>query len=470
MNAVLDGRTVDIDINKGRITDIRPAAEAAPRTIGSGTTGAGTVGATDEVRADGAGPHGKGRRIDAGGRYAVPSLKNGHTHAAMTLLRGFADDMKLGPWLEKVIWPAEAQLEPEDVYWGNRLAALEMIRSGTTFCADMYFHFEAGRRAFLDAGIKAAVGPAIFDFGDAQAAARVQSENEELYRRFGRDQDGSEQVVSKQDGRDQDGRDHSEQEKASFLLSPHSIYTVSEETLRWVAGFSAEHDLPVHIHLAETREEVDNCMAACDGLRPAEYLDRLGLLSPRLLAAHAIWLSDREIELLADRGVTVVHNPVSNMKLASGSCFPFRRLADAGVAMLLGTDGCSSNNNLDMFEEMKIAALLQKHHHGDTELMSAAEILRIASGGSASLFPGIAGTLEEGDPADLLLIDPERPEMTPAYNLASNLVYSAGGAAVYTVVCAGEIVMEGGKVPGEEEVLAEARERARLLEEKTGRR
>lgn len=421
-DAVLNGRRVDIDIEAGRI--------AAIRVSGSYDR------AADEPE----------QVVDAAGNWAVPSLKNGHTHAAMTLLRGFADDMKLKPWLEQIIWPAEGRLEPEDIYWGTRLAALEMIKSGTTFCNDMYLHFDESWRAYSDAGIKAGVGAALFDFFQRDTAAQVRRNIEELYQRYGAGND-----------------------LLRFVPAPHALYTVSEETLRWLAEFTAEADLPVHIHLSETEDEVNECRASHGGLRPAEYLDRVGLLSPRLIAAHAIWLSEEEIKLLADRGVTVVHNPVSNMKLASGSCFPYRALKEAGVPMMLGTDGCSSNNNLDMFEEMKIAALLQKHHFGDTELMSAEEILQIASGGVAKLFPNIAGELTEGAPADLLLIDTQRPEMTPAYNPASNLVYAGGGAAVDTVISGGRMLMAGRQVPGEEEILAMARERARLLRQKSGR-
>jgi 5-methylthioadenosine/S-adenosylhomocysteine deaminase len=443
--ALLDERSVDIDIDSGFITGIRDSSGAPGDGEGPAE---GQTPAAGDPRKEGRAPGEQApeRTIDAAGYYAVPSLKNGHTHAAMTLVRGFADDMKLGPWLEEKIWPLEAQLEPEDIYWGTRLAALEMIKSGTTFCNDMYLDVDASRRAYRDAGIKAAVGAALFDFEDEQTAARIRKETEALYRRYG----GG------------DGR-------LLFVPAPHSLYTVGEKTLRWLAEFGAEHELPIHIHLSETRDEVENCMAAHEGLRPAEYLDRVGLLSPRLVAAHSIWLSRGEIELLAERGVTVVHNPVSNMKLASGSCFPFREMRDAGVPMMLGTDGCSSNNNLDMFEEMKCASLLQKHHHGDTERMSAGEILRIAAGGGTGVFPNIAGRIEEGAPADLLLIGAQQPAMTPAFNPASNLVYSVNGSAVDSVICGGEILMRGRKVPGEEEVLEKARERARLLAERAGR-
>lgn len=439
-NARLGDERVDIEISEGLISSISPAGTAPEKTSAPERSGApGSSGAPEKAGAP------EGGTIDAGGKYAVPSLKNGHTHAAMTLLRGFAEDMKLGPWLEEKIWPAEAKLEPEDIYWGNRLAALEMIKSGSTFCNDMYLHFPRGWQAFEDAGIKAAIGPALFDFSDPETARKVKRENEELFRNYGA---GTERLY--------------------YLPSPHSIYTVSEDTLRWVAEFSAEHGLPVHIHLSETKEEVENCKEAHGGLRPAEYLDRVGLLSPRLIAAHAVWLEQNEIELLAERGVTVVHNPVSNMKLASGSCFPYPQLKEAGVPMMLGTDGCSSNNSLDLFEDMKIAGLLQKHHRGDTRVMPAEEILAMATGAASSLFTGLSGELREGAHADLLLIDPEQPAMTPTYDLTANLVYAATGAVVDTTICAGRVLMEGRRVPGEEEVIAQARGRAARLLEKSG--
>jgi 5-methylthioadenosine/S-adenosylhomocysteine deaminase len=424
-NAELEGRRVDVRIEGGRISSIEAA----------GTS----TGPED--------PH----TIGAEGNYLVPALKNGHGHAAMTLLRGFADDMKLQPWLEEKIWPAEAALTPEDIYWGTRLAALEMIHSGTVFYNDMYFFFPQAYRAYQDAGIKAAVGPALFDFFDEAKGKEVIEENRRLFEEYG-----------------------GKNERIIFSPAPHSIYTVSERTLRWAAEFSRENGLPLHIHLCETEKEVEDCLAA-HGKRPAEYLADIGFLGPNVAAAHAVWLSDREIELLAESGSTVVHNPASNMKLASGSCFPYRRLKEAGVPMMLGTDGCSSNNNLDMFEEMKIAALLQKHHFGDPEVLPAEEIFAVAagawtaaSGAVPKVFPYLSGKVEEGAHADLLLIDRNHPSMVPAHNLTSNLVYAGGGGAVDTVICNGEVLLQKGKIDGEEEVIEEARGRAEELRRRIG--
>ena len=389
--------------------------------------------------------------IDGGGAYVVPALKNGHTHAAMTLLRGFADDMKLQPWLEEKIWPTEAKLTAEDIYWGTRLAALEMIKSGSIFFTDMYFHFPESRQAILDSGIKAASGPALLDFFDEEAGRERRSEMQELLEKYGSSDPQNEQVL--------------------FTPAPHSIYTVSSKTLRWLGDFTRDNGLPLHIHVSETKQEVEDCSAQ-HGMRPVEYLDSLGLLSQRTVAAHSVWLDEKELDLLAKRGVTVVHNPVSNMKLSSGSCFQFKEMRDRKIPMMIGTDGCSSNNNLDLFEEMKIAALLQKHHFGDPELLSAEEVFAMGTGAAAGLgtqqgvYPHISSEIKAGAHADLLLIDPDHVQMVPNYNLISNLVYSAGAAAVDTLVCRGKVLMRSGQVEGEEETVRHASRCAQALIER----
>ncbi len=389
--------------------------------------------------------------IDGGGAYVVPALKNGHTHAAMTLLRGFADDMKLQPWLEEKIWPTEAKLTAEDIYWGTRLAALEMIKSGTIFFTDMYFHFPESRQAIIDSGIKAASGPALLDFFDEEAGRERRQEMQALLDKYGSSDPKNEQVL--------------------FTPAPHSIYTVSSKTLRWLGDFTRDNNLPLHIHVSETKKEVDDCMDQHD-MRPVEYLDSLGLLSQRTVAAHSVWLEEKELDLMAKRGVTVVHNPVSNMKLSSGSCFPFKEMRDRRIPMMMGTDGCSSNNNLDLFEEMKIAALLQKHHFGDPELLSAEEVFAMGTGAAAGIgsekgvFPHISSDVKAGAHADLLLIDPDHAQMVPNYNLISNLIYSAGSSAIDTVVSRGKVLMRNGQVSGEEEVVRHARRCAQSLLER----
>ena len=376
--------------------------------------------------------------IDAEGKILIPSIKNGHTHSAMTLLRGYADDMKLQPWLEEKIWPAEANLTPDDIYWGTRLAALEMIKSGTTFCNDMYFNFEMSQKAYIDAGIKSANGPALFDFFDQGKAKemKVNCNNAAKSTTFSKNN--------------------------SLSLAAHSIYTLSKNSLEWIANFAKDKNITVHIHLSETEKEVDECVSKY-GIRPAELLKKTGLLGTNLIAAHAIWLNDYELELLADYNVTVVHNPVSNMKISTGGVFPYKKIKDMNIKMMLGTDGCASNNNLDMFEDMKIAALLQKFHTNDPEIMKAEEILNIATGVEASIFPQLSSKIEVGAHADCLLLNQNTLELLPSHNLISNIVYSANGSFVDTVICNGEILMENRRVKDEKEILEQVRSISKKL-------
>lgn len=389
------------------------------------------------------------KRIDGSGKAALAGFKNAHTHAAMTLLRGYGDDMRLQPWLQERIWPAEAQLTEEDIYWGTRLAALEMISGGTVFANDMYFQAPQVRRAFRDAGLRAAVGYALFDFGDGTRREAVQEEVTELLR------DGDAAVP----------RGSSPQ--AVFpVIAPHSVYTCSGDLLRWAAETAAHHGLVLHIHMNETEQEVRDCLDA-HGVRPFQWLEQLGVLEAagsRMIAAHAIWLDAAELDLVARYGVTVAHNPASNMKLASG-CFPWSEYARRDVPVMLAPDGVASNNNLDMFDEMKLAALLQKHHFGDPTRLPAEEIVQIATGARSTLFRefGVGGALQEGQPADLMLIDLDHPQMVPVHNLVSNLAYAANGSVVDTVLCDGTILMAERKVPGAREVLAESRRCAAAL-------
>jgi 5-methylthioadenosine/S-adenosylhomocysteine deaminase len=374
--------------------------------------------------------------IDAVGLLLSPPLVNGHTHAAMTLFRGYGDDLPLMEWLEKWIWPAEAKLEPGDVYWGTRLAAMEMIRSGTTRFFDMYWHGTEVARAVVDAGIRAVVSTVMIDHLDPADGEKQRPEALELLDRLA--------------------------EVGALVtpgFAPHGIYTVSGESLRWIAETAADRRLPVQIHLAETEDEVSECVART-GKTPARYLDELGFLGPRTVLAHCVWIEPEDFELAAERGATVVTNPAANMKLAVGRAFPYPAAAAAGVPLGLGTDGVSSNSNLDMLEEVKLFALLQKHATGDPSVLPAAEALAIARGVRSPL---LAGTpLEPGAPADFLLLRAGDPELSVG-GLEGDLVYAASGSVVDTTVVAGRVLMRERVVPGAEEIVAEVRARAARL-------
>jgi 5-methylthioadenosine/S-adenosylhomocysteine deaminase len=397
--AVLDGETVGLRCEDGKIAALGP--EVVPQ-------------AGDET-------------IDAGGAPLIAPLVNGHTHAAMTLFRGYGGDLPLMRWLREVIWPIEAKLEPEDVYWGTRLACLEMIRTGTTRFWDMYWHPEATARAVTDAGLRATIGGPLFDAdGKTKAMRETTLGNLEQLAGFG--------------------------SEIGAALAPHSIYTVSEELLRWTAELACERRLPIHIHLSETEQEVQDCVEQ-HGLRPAAYLDRLGVLSERTILAHGVWLDEAELALIAERGCTVVTNPVANMKLAVGGVFPYPAARSAGVTVGLGTDGPGSNDSLDLLADLKVFALAQRHANADPTILPAVEAWGIATGGAR---------LEVGLAADFLLLRADSPELSFG-DLHSALTYAASGSVVDTTVVGGRVLMRGGEVPGSEEIVARAVERSRRL-------
>jgi 5-methylthioadenosine/S-adenosylhomocysteine deaminase len=405
-NALLDGERVGVRCVDGAIDAIGTEVTAQPG---------------DEV-------------LDAAGAHLVPPLVNGHTHAAMTLFRGSGGDLPLMPWLEEKIWPVEAKLSDEDVYWGARLACAEMLRSGTTRFWDMYWRPGATARAVADAGIRATIGAPLFDLDGSPGELR-----EAAHR-------GLEELAGCGP-------------EITPALAPHAIYTVSEESLRWIGELSAARDLPVQIHLSETEGEVQDCLAQ-HGARPAFYLDRLGLLSERTVLAHGVWLDPEELALVAERGATVVSNPVANMKLAVGGVFPYPAARAAGVAVGLGTDGAGSNDSLDLLADLKTFALAQKHAAADPTAIDAGEAWAVATGAAA---PRLGATgLEAGAPADFLLLDPHSPELGIG-DLTADLVYAAAGAVVDTTVVAGRVLMRDGEIPDLEEVVVRAAERAGRL-------
>ncbi len=364
-------------------------------------------------------------RVDLGEHALIPGLVNAHTHAAMALMRGLADDQPLMRWLEQHIWPAEAKhVSAQFVRDGTLLACAEMLRGGITCFNDMYFFPGAAVEAALEAGMRISAGMIVFDFPSAYGA------------------DPDDYLAKGLALRDQ-WREHP---LASFCLAPHAPYTVSDATFRKVAKLAAEVDVPVHIHLHETEDEIRRSLAE-HGLRPLERLRRLDLLGPGLIAVHAVHLEDAEIALLAQHGASVAHCPSSNLKLASGFA-PVAKLAAAGVNLSLGTDGAASNNRLDLFAEMRLAALLAKAVARDAEAMPAHVALRAATlGGAVALgLDGRIGSIAAGKAADLAAVRLAGPELSPCYDAPSQLVYAAGREHVSDVWVAGKRLLRDGTI------------------------
>jgi 5-methylthioadenosine/S-adenosylhomocysteine deaminase len=379
--------------------------------------------------------------IDARGAVVMPGLINTHTHAPMVLYRGLADDLALMDWLQKYIFPAEAKtVNPAFVRAGTRLAALEMIRSGTTTYADMYYFEEEIARVTKAAGLRGVLGQTIIKFPvpDARTPEEGLSRTERFIREFVAD----DLIVP--------------------AVAPHAMYTLEAETLKGARELANRHHVPVILHLAETQDEV-KIAAEQHKATPVGYLESLGFFGPRTLAAHTVHLTSRDIDILKQRGVGVSHNPESNMKLASGTA-PVPALRRAGVPVGLGTDGAASNNDLDMFEAMRQAALLHKLQSGDPRTLPAADVLAMATreGAAALGMEKIIGSLEPGKRADLIVVSMSAARQTPMYDPLSHLVYTTRGDDVRTTIVNGKILMREGKVLtlNEPAVLAEARKLA----------
>jgi 5-methylthioadenosine/S-adenosylhomocysteine deaminase len=363
--------------------------------------------------------------VDLAGHVLIPGLVNAHTHAAMSLMRGLADDHALNRWLSEHIWPAEARhVSAEFVRDGTLLACAEMLRGGITCFNDMYFFPEAALEAVLQAQMRAALGMIVVEFPSAYAS------------------DPDDYLQKGLALRDR-FREHP---LLSFCLAPHAPYTVTDATFRKVATMLGELDVPLHIHLHETDDEVDRSVAE-HGVRPIERLRRLGLLGPNLIAVHAVHLSAEEIQVLARHGASVAHCPSSNLKLASGFA-PIAQLLSAGVNVALGTDGAASNNRLDVMQEMRLAALLAKAVARDAEAMPAHRALRCATlGGAIALgLDRRIGSITEGKCADLVAVHLEAPELAPCFDPASHLVYVAGREHVSDVWVAGKQQLQGRKL------------------------
>lgn len=363
--------------------------------------------------------------IDAGNSIIMPGLINTHTHAAMAYFRGLADDLPLDVWLGEHIWPAESKhLNPEFIKNAGELAVLEMIKSGTTCFNDMYLFEDTLGKVAEQAGIRALIGSVIFNFPCASSASPNNTIAQAL--------------------------DQKEMFKASELitiaLNPHAIYTCSADVLKKVSQIAIEKNACVHIHLAETKKEVDDCVKE-HGKTPVEYLDELGLLSDRLIIAHAVWLSENDLDLLAKHKVNVAHCPVSNKKLASGIA-PIDKMLKKGITVGLGTDGAASNNTLDMFSDMRIAALLHKVSSMDPTVLSARQAVRMATieGAKVLGMDKKTGSLEPGKLADIITINLDKPHLQPIYDPYSHLTYCVNGADVENAVINGRVVMKNRKV------------------------
>lgn len=384
--------------------------------------------------------------IDAEGKILLPGLVNTHTHLSMTLFRGLADDLLLDSWLNDHIWPMEANLNGDYCYIGALLGAVELIKSGTTTFSDMYFYMEDVARAVDEAGIRAVLSYGMIDFGDAEKREAEIRENLTLF----------ENCNGMADGR------------IKVFFGPHSPYTASEELLVKVRQLADEYGMGIHIHVSETQKEIDDVTSE-KGLRPFEYLDKIGFLGPDVVAAHSVWLSDEEIEIIKKNNVKISHNPCSNMKLASGIA-PVSKLIENDICVSIGTDGASSNNNLDLIEELKTASLLQKVSTLDPKVLNSHEAIAMGTikGAEALGLDDEIGSIEVGKKADIILIDTNSANMVPdSSTLTSNIIYSANGSNVDTTICNGKILMENKKltVLDEQEIYDKARQAIKNLKE-----
>ncbi|MFC1568355.1 amidohydrolase [Candidatus Margulisiibacteriota bacterium] len=375
--------------------------------------------------------------IDAQGKLVMPGLINTHTHAAMTLLRGIADDMPLDVWWQKFIFPLEKKFANQEfIRVGVGLAAIEMIKSGTTSFSDMYFYENTAAEVCKKIGIRAFLGEGLLDLPTPDCSSAEESiiYIEEMYARWGKDP------------------------LIHLEVAPHAPYTCSPDVLKKAQKLAEKLDLPLHIHVAETAGEVAGIKKKY-GASPVQHLDKLGFLSERVKAVHCVHLDDQDMEILKKRKVKVAHCQESNMKLASGSA-PIVELMDRGVLVGLGTDGAASNNNLDMFDEMDAVAKFHKAIRNDPTVMDAKTVLKMATadGGRVLQRPDI-GVLETGKTADIIIVDLDRPHLMPLYNIYSQLVYSAGGSEVDSAIINGQLVMENRDIltADEDEIIDQAR-------------
>ncbi|MFQ5710356.1 MAG: amidohydrolase [Candidatus Geothermarchaeales archaeon] len=362
-------------------------------------------------------------KIEGRGMVALPGFVNCHTHVPMTLLRGIVEDMPLRRWLEDVVWPLEANLRPEDVYHGALLGCLEMVKHGVTTFSDMYFYEDSVAKAALEVGMRGFLAPGLIEVRDPEGARR-----------------GLKETIARA------GKFNNKEGLIRYQFGPHATYTCSPEFLREVRRAASEHGIGIHLHLAESKEMVEEVRKR-HGLHQVELLEEIGFLGPDVLAAHCIYLGEGGVEALARHGVKVSHNPVANMKLAQGMA-PVAELLEAGVTVGLGTDGPASNNTLDLLGDARIAALLQKIRLMDPTVLPARKVLEMATRGGAAVLGGEDrfGSLEAGKRADVILLNFMGAHSAPVHDYYANVLYSCSGDDVETVIVDGRIVVRDGVV------------------------
>ena len=379
--------------------------------------------------------------INGKDKFAVPGFVNTHTHASMTLLRSYADDLALMDWLNNHIWPVEAKMVEKDIRVGGELAVLEMIKSGTTAFLDMYGpYLESVIDVTAKAGIRGVFSRGPIGFIPGQD--KVLDENVTMYKNYNDTADG----------------------RITVAMGVHAPYTCPPEFCEKAAGLAKDNGMHMHIHMSETQDEI-NQMQEKYGKRPFKYIEETGLFDVPAIAAHCVWLDDEDFAIMKKHNIAVAHNPASNMKLASGIA-PVPRMLKEGITVGLGTDGTSSNNNLDMLEEIRLAAILHKVNELDPLSVPAAEALKMGTEtGAKAIWLDDTGVIAPGKKADIVLYDLNRPEWCPRHNLVSLLVYSASSASADTMICNGKVIMENGKVltMDEERILHEAQEAAMAL-------
>lgn len=378
--------------------------------------------------------------FDASNFILIPGFVNTHTHLAMTLFRGAGDDMPLHKWLEDRIWPLEANLTPKDCYWGNMLGIIEMIRTGTTCFNDMYFRMDTAVQAIKESGMRACITQGMLDLGNKNKANTEMRESTRI------------QHICK------------EEPNITFMMGPHAPYTCSKEFLLEIKRYAQEHALRIHIHLAETQKEVQDIKKE-RGMTPVEYLESLSFLDENVVLAHCVHLTNSDISIMAKHGVSVAHCPNSNLKLSSGIA-PVNNMMSAGINVSLGTDGASSNNSLNMQQEMKSMALI--HKLNDPTHIDAKTAFSIATKHGGQALGLTIGELSSGYAADILFIDPLHYSMIPSNNIISNIVYSMNTEAINHVMINGEFVMLDRKIIdlNEEKIYKKASEHAQKLVEK----